>query len=292
MNMSKMKNITVGICAYNEDKSIMKSLESIISQINKKDEIIVVASACTDNTCKIVRDYAKHDKRIKLVEEKQRKGKGEAQNKIAQKAKNDIIVFTDADLVLEKDAIKHLLSGFKSSSVGAVMGKTIPYSTDNFFAKTQAFAWKVLDEKRKIQSDNGSLFSLNGYLFAIRKNLFSKIDVHSTVEDAYLGWKIKQKGFSIVYIPESKVLVNPAHTLNDYISEKKRVRYGWWQMHSVGMKLNEKMDVRNFKYLFTDLHAWPYLLLDIYVWFDSFLDFKLKKKKLNEEWEKIDSSKI
>ncbi len=286
-----VNNITVGICAYNEGKSIGRAVSSILPELNKTDELIVVASACTDYTVDVVKKYARKDKRIKLIEESARSGKGSAQNVIMKKARNELVVFTDADLIIKQGSIKKLLPHFNDSSIGAVMGRTVPYLCDNFFANLQKFGWDVLHERRSKESEAGSLFALNGYLFAVRKKAFVSIDKSNTVEDALLGWNIKNKGYSIVYEPDAKVLVNPAHTLNDYIVEKKRVRYGWWQMTKAGMNIKRQRSVSDLRYLFTSIYAWPYLFLDLYIWVSAYLDLK-QNKNLKDEWKKISSSKI
>ena len=63
--------ITIGIPTYNEEKVIVKCINSILPQISKDDEIIVVSSGCTDNTEKRIKEI--NDKRIRLIIESERK---------------------------------------------------------------------------------------------------------------------------------------------------------------------------------------------------------------------------
>ena len=58
--------ITVGIPTYNEQDVIGECINSVLQQISKKDEIIVVASGCTDKTVPVVEKIAKKHKQIKL----------------------------------------------------------------------------------------------------------------------------------------------------------------------------------------------------------------------------------
>lgn len=286
-----MKKITLGICAYNEEESIAKAIRSIQGQLSKNDEILVVADGCTDNTCKIVNNLIKKDKRIRLIEVKQRNGKGAAQIRLVKNAKGQKIVLIDADVIVKEGAIKKLLPYLDNKKVGAVIGKTISYDQSSLPAKLQSFGWEVLDEKRKKQSSDNSLFCLNGNLFAIRKDSFVEFDTNNAIEDALLGWEIKKKGLKIVYEPKAEVIVNPAHTWKDYFNEKKRTRYGWWQMKQQGAKLTQERDFSDLKYLFKNQYASLYLLFDMIAWATAFIDFKTKKD-MKQVWKKIDSSKI
>mgnify|MGYP001590781332 FL=1 len=79
--------ITVGIPTYNEENSIAKCINSILPQIKKDDEVIVVASGCTDNTVLEIKKIMEKDKRVKLIIETERKGKSSALNEIIKNAK-------------------------------------------------------------------------------------------------------------------------------------------------------------------------------------------------------------
>jgi len=279
--------ISVGICAYNEEKSIGKTINSVLPQLNRKDELLVVASGCTDATTEIVRGLGRKDKRIKLIVEKERKGKASAINKILRNAKGDKIVLTDADILLEKDAIKNLVNKLKGNT-GAVIGATTSFKKENFLDKLQDFAWQVFNETRLEQSEKGELFALNGYLSAVKKGIVYDISLNSLVDDWALGWQIKEKGHSIVFEPKAIVKVKAAQNISDYIKQKTRIRIGQLQIKQNGMKLDYLRKPSHLRYLFKSPYALPYLFLDSLIWIKAFFDFKRNKL----QWQQINSSKI
>ena len=90
MPRRKSLSVSIGICAYNEEQNIGGLLSALLKQRAKTvliKEIIVVSSACTDNTDWIVKEYSKKYKRVKLVTQKVRKGKVSAMSLFIKKAK-------------------------------------------------------------------------------------------------------------------------------------------------------------------------------------------------------------
>jgi len=100
--------VSVVIPVYNEKKRIKKCLDSLLSQSEKPDEIIVVDNNSTDSTVSIVRKY----KGVNLVHEK-KQGITPTRNKGFNTAKYDIIARCDADSVMPKDWIKKTKAAFK-----------------------------------------------------------------------------------------------------------------------------------------------------------------------------------
>jgi len=278
---------TIAIPVYNEEKSIEKTICSITPQINKEDEIFVVASGCTDKTIPILKRLSKKDRRVKILIQKNREGKASAINLIFKKSKGSIIIFTDGDVLLDKNAIKNLIKKM-NKDIGAISGRNMPYKEDNFFDKLQSFSWKILNNKKIKEQKKEKFFALNGYLFALKKGIINHLDTKNLIEDALIGWKIRKKGYSTIYEPNAKVYIKAPQNLKDYLNQKKRIRLGWWQMTKQGVNPVKNENKGFIKYLFTDLYAWPYLFLELYCIIASYIDFKRRKIY----WKQIKSSKI
>lgn len=97
-----MKNISVIIPAYNEEKTIGQVID-IINKSNENCEIIVVDNCCTDNTALIARQ-----KEAKVVSCNNR-GKGYAMEEGLKVASNEVVVYLDADIVDYKDNLIDIL---------------------------------------------------------------------------------------------------------------------------------------------------------------------------------------
>lgn len=278
---------TVGICAYNEEKSIGKALAGILPQLGKRDEVIVVASGCTDRTVPVVRALAGREQRLRLIVERERKGKTSALNRILREAGGENIILTDADVLLGEGSIKFLM-GRLSAKTGGAIARTMPYQREGFFDRMQAFAWRSLHKTREWQSGRGELFALNGYLSAVKRGIVEQMPEGNLVEDWLLGWIIKNKGFEIIYEPRARVYVKAAQNLSDYLRQKSRVRLGQWQMAGLGMPLGYARKPFHLAELFSSRYALPYMALDLFVWGKTYADFRAGRTY----WEQVKSSKI
>jgi glycosyltransferase involved in cell wall biosynthesis len=108
-----LKNqLTVGICAFNEEKNIGKLLANVLVEQNlpTESEILVVCSGCTDNTIEIANHFASQDSRVKIILESERKGKASAINKIFNNATGEVLLFISADALPYKASFQELLA--------------------------------------------------------------------------------------------------------------------------------------------------------------------------------------
>jgi glycosyltransferase involved in cell wall biosynthesis len=221
--------ITVGIPTYNEENSIARSINSALRQISKKDEVIAVASGCTDNTVPEIKKIAKRDKRVKLIIEKERKGKASAINLIIKNAKGEIIVQTDGDVIIGKGAISSLSRHFKDKKIGGVSGNPVPIiPEDNLFYDWTLMSYRKMDDIRRIECSKGTFWHLSGYLLAFRKKSLKEVPFAKGAVDAWMGKIIKDNGYKLFYEPQAKVFVKAPLTIKDFIAQKARVRAGYY----------------------------------------------------------------
>ncbi|MBM7712760.1 glycosyltransferase [Enterococcus xiangfangensis] len=172
--------VTVIVPAHNEESVIEKKILNLLS-LNYEDsslEIIVASDNSTDDTNIIVKNYEiKYPYKIKLYSVKERKGKTNAQDEAVRIAKGDVTVFTDANSMLEKNAINELVTSLSNSDVGYVAGKLV-YTNDlpNATSESEASYWNIDLRMRKIESDLASITAGNGSIYAIKKDDYIEID--------------------------------------------------------------------------------------------------------------------
>lgn len=89
--------VSVLMPAYNAEKYIAVAIESILSQTFTDFEFIIINDGSTDNTAKIVQEYAKRDARIKFIDNKQNRGIATARNILLESAIGEYIAYQDSD---------------------------------------------------------------------------------------------------------------------------------------------------------------------------------------------------
>ncbi len=290
--------ISVVITAYKEPRTIANAVTTILSQISKKDEILVVAP--DKETLNVVNKISKRDSRVKTLRDAA-KGKPSAMNLAVKKAKGEILVWTDGDISISKDSIKKLLKPFEKKEVGAVTGR--PVSIDkknNKFGFWAHMLSNIAHKQRLEQSQKGKNIFCSGYLFAIRKNLIPVLPEELLSEDGYISHLVYKKGFKIHYSPDSLAYISYPKNFKDWIKQKKRSVGGYNQNYKL---LNVKIrsfsgESKNFWQLFRYVknHKELFWLFELfiarlYLWTVIYWDINIKKKKREELWLRVESTK-
>jgi len=224
--------ITIGIPAYNEEKNIKKCIRKILDQNLKIPfEIVVISCACTDRTEEIISHLSKKDKRIKLVSFKELVSKPEKMNLLAKIAKGEVIIQTDADVLIERNSISSILKHFNDKSVGLVSGRPVPIIQKNsIFYNWVKMSYKRMHELRMQECKENKFWHVSGYLCGIRKKAYVNIPVGSIIDDAVFGLLIWKNGWKVVYEPDARVLVKAPLTIKDFIRQRARNRAGFYQI--------------------------------------------------------------
>jgi peptidoglycan-N-acetylglucosamine deacetylase len=113
--------VSVVIAAYNEEKVICKTVDSILSSDYPAFEVLVIDDGSKDDTAVVVQEtYAKHPL-VRLIK-KTNGGKSSAVNLGFKEAIGEIVVALDADTLIAENAISLLVNHFKNENVAAVSG--------------------------------------------------------------------------------------------------------------------------------------------------------------------------
>lgn len=124
-----MKNnplISVIIPAYNVEDYIARGIESVLNQTYQELEVVIVDDGSEDDTVKVIKEYEKKDKRVKLFL-KDNGGVSSARNLALMKCVGEYVVFLDSDDWLEKHTLQHLINMLDDENVYLISG-------DCFFA--------------------------------------------------------------------------------------------------------------------------------------------------------------
>lgn len=128
--------ISVIIPAHNEEKYIKQTLFSLNNQTFQDFEIIVVANGCKDKTEEIVKK--RESKRIQLFS-LTKANVSIARNFGAKMAKGEILVFLDADTLLEIDSLQKINNEFENEAVSVATTKVLPDSSELRFKLAMMF---------------------------------------------------------------------------------------------------------------------------------------------------------
>ncbi|MGQ4893517.1 MAG: glycosyltransferase [Candidatus Njordarchaeia archaeon] len=215
-------NVSIGICAYNEEKNIGRLLRSLLKQktrlVNIK-EIIVVSSGSTDKTNEIVKEISKIDERVKLIVQEKRLGKASAVNEFLRVAEGEILVLESADTVPLKNTIERLCMPFLNHHVGMTCSRPMPVNPkDSFIGFLGHLVW-TLHHLISLESPKG------GELIAFRR-LIRAIPTDICTDEAWIQAEVLRKGYTVVYVPQAICLNRAPETLIDFLRQRRRIYAG------------------------------------------------------------------
>lgn len=227
------QTVSVLIPVYNEETVIREKLTGILLSDYPAEllEILVGSDASDDSTDEIVESVAAGEKRIKLHRSNMRRGKSAMLNDLAALAGGDILIITDANVLLSADTVRHLAEGISAPGTGlcdaAVMTDAAASHgvahQENFYSRfesalksAEAAAW-------------GTMTGPYGGCYAIRRDLFPVIPDNTLVDDLYVGLTVLKKGYAIKNIPSATVTEDTEADLAGQYRRRVRIAAGSYQ---------------------------------------------------------------
>lgn len=209
--------ITIGVCAYNEERNIGFLLQSLLNQYLQKvsiDEIIVISDGSTDCTNNIVNEFCQQDGRIKLIELKHREGKAKAINQLLKIAKSKYIVLECADTLPGLDTIERLCLPLLDDGIGITTGHPIPLDKKETLLGTMAnIEWELHHRVSLIQPKFCDLIAF--------KNIVDEIPPTSSDEE-WVAYLIMLKGLKSRYVAEAIFYMKGPENIPDFLSQRRR----------------------------------------------------------------------
>ena len=219
-------NVTLLIAAFDEEAFIRKKIENSIQLDYPKDrfQLLFVTDGSRDKTPEIIKEFPV----ITSMYLPERKGKISAIQRAIPKATGEIVVFSDANTLLNRGALKKIIRHFGSEKVGVVAGekRVISRESDEAVGAGEGLYWKYESKLKKWDHELHSVMGAAGELFAIRKPLYEPIPSDIIIEDFYLSLKIVQKGYKIAYEPNAYSLEEPSASIKEELKRKVRIAAG------------------------------------------------------------------
>ena len=222
----ELPQVTIVVAAYNEALYIKSKIENSLS-LNypaEKFRLIIVTDGSDDGTDKIATSF----EQVEVFHQTERKGKIAAINRIIPLIETEITIFTDANSLLNSDAIINLVKHFQNSNIGAVAGEKRIFSgeTDSASGAGEGIYWKYESLLKKWDAEFHSVVGAAGELFAIRTKLYEPISEDTLIEDFYLSMSIAANGHKVGYEPNAYAQETPSDSVKEELKRKIRIAAG------------------------------------------------------------------
>src|SRR5690606_17991552 len=190
--------------------------------------ILWVIDGSTDHSETLLSNY---NGGIQIIYSPERRGKTAAINHGMQHVATPFVIFTDANCMLNEEALKQIMQQFRDPSIGCVAGeKRIALENDDTIAsKGESSYWKYESFLKKMDFQYYSTVGAAGELFAIRTALFKKMPNNTLLDDFMLSMSIAKDGYRIAYEPDAYAVERGSLNMHEESKRKKRIAAGGWQ---------------------------------------------------------------
>jgi biofilm PGA synthesis N-glycosyltransferase PgaC len=214
------------VAAYNEQDCIREKILNSLDQDYPADKIefIFISDGSTDSTPTITSGYP----RITALHEPERRGKSAAVNRAVTSARNDILIFSDANTTLNREAARNIARHYLDLRVGGVAGEKKVLPTDEV-GDGEGLYWKYESFLKNQDSQFYSVVGAAGELFSLRTTLYEPLPHNIILDDFVLSLRVAGQGFRVHYEPDAYAVELPSFSIADEQKRKVRIAAGGFQ---------------------------------------------------------------
>jgi cellulose synthase/poly-beta-1,6-N-acetylglucosamine synthase-like glycosyltransferase len=246
-------DIAICMCAYNEERVIEAKIANLMTLKRAYPglEILVYVDAATDRTAELLRAWQDD---IRLVVSAERLGKTHGMNRLVSMATRPIILFTDANVMIDLDAPARLLRYFADPAIGCVSGH-LRYTNPeaSVTASTGSLYWRLEEWTKRLETDTGSAVGADGSLFAIRRELHCP-PPDDIIDDMYVSMMVFCKGHRVVQADDVNAREESVTVSHEEFHRKIRIGCCAFNVHRVlWPRMRELSVLSRYKYV---SHKW------------------------------------
>ncbi|HEV2376422.1 MAG TPA: glycosyltransferase [Streptosporangiaceae bacterium] len=196
-------SISVVVAVHDEERALPAKLQNCLELDYPATEleVLVASDGSQDGTVAIAQDFAARHSNVRLVSSAARCGKSSIQNAAAAAASGEVLLFTDVDTVLGRDALHIVAAGFRRPSAGCLTGRVMWQSKEGSGrAHSENLYWRYEHALWRRETRLGILAWGSGPCLAVRRHLFRPIDP-CFGDDVAIPFDVIAQGFSVIYEP-------------------------------------------------------------------------------------------
>lgn len=222
----ELPGITVLVACYNEADILEQKIQNTARldyPVDKRKHWFVTDGS-TDNSAEIVRKHPGFE----VFHENERKGKNAAVNRAMKQVTTPIVIFCDANTILNREALKLLVRHFKDPKVGAVAGekRVLQGDSENAAGSGEGAYWKYESLLKKWDSQLNTVVGAAGELLAVRTELYEEVPKGVFIEDFRLSMNIARSGYRVVYEPDAYAMETASASIEEERKRKVRISAG------------------------------------------------------------------
>ncbi|MBS1603371.1 MAG: glycosyltransferase family 2 protein [Bacteroidetes bacterium] len=265
-----LPSVTLIIAAYNEEDFIRQKIDNTLSLDYPHDKfrIIFITDGSSDATPRLAGGYD----RITVLHRPERKGKVAAMHRAMQHVTTPIVIFSDANTLLNKESIYNIARHYQDPKTGGVAGekKITETGTGKVAGIGEGIYWKYESFLKKMDAALYTVVGAAGELFSIRTELYEPVGDNVLLDDFVISLRVCQKGYRVHYEPGAYAMETPSASLKEERKRKIRISAGAFQSMGILIDLLNlfKYPILSFQYISHRVLRWtacPLLLPVVFI---------------------------
>ena len=230
---SQLPDVAFMVCAYNEQDVVEMKMQNIheLDYPKEKLHVIWVTDGSSDNT----NEYLKAYPEVEVIYSPERRGKTAALNHGLSMVTSDITVMTDANTMVNREAIREIVRCMQDPKVACVAGekRVMSRHEGEIAADGEGLYWKYESALKRLDSELYSAMGAAGELNAIRTHLYEKMSETALLDDFVMSMRMVEQGYKIAYTSEAYAMEYGSANLEEESKRKRRIAAGglqssWW----------------------------------------------------------------
>ncbi|GAB4363731.1 MAG: hypothetical protein Kow00114_19970 [Kiloniellaceae bacterium] len=248
--------LSLAFCAYNEAAVLPAKIANLrrLRAAEPDLEILAYSDASSDATLALLEAEAAW---IRVFPGSERHGKSHGMNTLVKAASGDIVVFTDANVMLDPAALPALRRAFADRRVGCVCGHLIyTNAEEGATAAAGSLYWRLEERIKALESRTGSTMGADGSIFAVRRALYRPVPP-DIIDDMYVSLSILCDGYRVVRDAAVIATERAATDSGDEFRRKIRIACQAFNCHRLlRPRLRRLPPLDRFKYVSHKLLRW------------------------------------
>jgi cellulose synthase/poly-beta-1,6-N-acetylglucosamine synthase-like glycosyltransferase len=228
-----LPDVTFMVCAYNEQDVVDIKMENTLQFDYPHDKLHLMW--VTDGSNDGTNDRLSRYPDVEIVFSPERKGKTAALNHGISMVKTELTIMTDANTMVNPEAIHEIVRCFQDPQVACVAGekRVLARHEGQAAAEGEGLYWKYESALKRLDSELHSAMGAAGELNAIRTHLYQPMPENALLDDFVMSMRMVDNGYRIAYSPEAYAMEYGSADLNEESKRKRRIAAGglqsiWW----------------------------------------------------------------
>lgn len=223
--------VSLIIAAHNEEDVIKEKVENslFLDFGDAEAEIIIVSDGSQDRTEEILGRYVDCSDKLKIVTYQPRSGKANALNTGCELASGDVLIFSDANVIIDAKSCIELLKPFFDKQVGAVCGKVLVRARGDDEVAGESMYMRYEGWVQRSESRVNSMVGIDGAFFAMRRELFAPLATNVILDDFSLSMEAPLAKTRIVYADRATAVEEIIPSADNELKRKARTISGGYQ---------------------------------------------------------------